>query len=227
MGMHARTKILLGESGIDKLSQKKVIIFGVGGVGGYVAEMLARTGVGSITLVDFDVVSLSNLNRQIIALNSTIGVEKVLIMKNRIKDINPEIKADAVVKKLTPENIEDFNLSLFDYVVDCIDMVKSKIALIKHCFDNNINIVCSMGTANRNHIPYFDIYDLFSTKNDGLARVLRRELKKIGVDKLNVVCSSNLPISSQELGSLVYFPASCACCLSAFVIDELLKTSKN
>lgn len=223
--MHTRTKIILGESGVNTLNQKKVIVFGVGGVGGYVAEMLARTGIGSITIVDFDIVSQSNLNRQIIALNSTIGVEKVVVMKNRLKDINPNIIVEAINDKLTPENIEKFNLSTYDYVIDCIDMVKSKVALIKYCFDNHIKIICSMGTANRSHIPYFDVYDLYDTKNDGLARVLRRELKKLNVDKLNVVCSSNLPFSSRTLGSLVYFPASCACCLTAFVVDELLKIS--
>ena len=111
-----RTKILLGEEGLENLDKAKVIIFGVGGVGGYVTEMLARTGVGHLTLVDFDVVSESNLNRQIIALNSTIGVEKVVVMRNRIKDINPKCNVEIKIDKVLPENIESFNLNSYDYV---------------------------------------------------------------------------------------------------------------
>ncbi len=222
MGMKDRTKLILKQEGIDKLASSSVIIFGVGGVGGYVCEMLARTGVGNITMVDFDVVSDSNLNRQIVALNSTIGVEKVLVMKNRIMDINPECNVTIKIEKLTPENIQSFNLKNYDYVVDCIDMVKSKIALIDYCFKHNIKIISSMGTGNKNGIPNFQVCDVFETKYDGLARVLRRELKKLGVTHSNVVCTNEQSIGGLEaVGSLVYYPAMCGCVLSAYVIKNL------
>lgn len=224
MGMKDRTKLILKDEGIDKLAKSSVIVFGVGGVGGYVCEMLARTGVGNITMVDFDTVSDSNLNRQIVALNSTIGVEKVVVMKNRIKDINPECKVTIKIEKLLPENIEQFNLKNYNYVVDCIDMVKSKIALINYCYQNNINIISSMGTGNKNGIPNFKVCDLFETKYDGLARVLRRELKKLGVTNSLVVCTDEQSLQGLDaIGSLVYYPAMCGCVLSAHVVNELTK----
>ena len=218
-----RTKILLGEEGLENLDKAKVIIFGVGGVGGYVTEMLARTGVGNLTLVDFDVVSESNLNRQIIALNSTIGVEKVVVMRNRIKDINPKCNVEIKIEKVLPENIESFNLGSYDYVIDCIDMVKSKIALIDYCAKHNIKIVSSMGAGNKFGIPHFKVCDLFETKYDGLARVLRRELKKLGVEKSTVVCTDEQSIPSTTVGSVVYYPAMCGCVVASFVINELSK----
>lgn len=224
MGMKDRTKLILKDEGLDKLAKSSVIVFGVGGVGGYVCEMLARTGVGNITMVDFDTVSDSNLNRQIVALNSTIGVEKVVVMKNRIKDINPECKVTIKIEKLLPENIEQFNLNNYNYVVDCIDMVKSKIALINYCYQNQINIISSMGTGNKNGIPNFKVCDLFETKYDGLARVLRRELKKLGVPNSLVVCTDEQSLQGLDaIGSLVYYPAMCGCVLSAHVVNELTK----
>lgn len=224
MGMKDRTKLILKDEGIDKLAKSSVIVFGVGGVGGYVCEMLARTGVGNITMVDFDTVSDSNLNRQIVALNSTIGVEKVVVMKNRIKDINPECKVTIKIEKLLPENIEQFNLKNYNYVVDCIDMVKSKIALINYCYQNDINIISSMGTGNKNGIPNFKVCDLFETKYDGLARVLRRELKKLGVTNSLVVCTDEQSLQGLDaIGSLVYYPAMCGCVLSAHVVNQLTK----
>lgn len=218
-----RTKILLGDEGIEKLAKSNVIIFGVGGVGGYVTEMLTRMGVGNITLVDFDVVSESNLNRQIIALNSTIGVEKVVVMRNRIKDINPKCNVQILVDKILPENIEKFNLQKYDFVIDCIDMVKSKIALINYCFKNQIKIVSSMGAGNKCGIPQFKVCDLFETKYDGLARVLRRELKKLGVEKSTVVCTDEQSVSSTTVGSVVYYPAMCGCVVASYVVNELVK----
>ena len=221
--MFERTEIILGKDNIERLKQSKVIIFGVGGVGGYACEMLARMGIGEITIVDFDVVSESNINRQIIALNSTIGKLKVEVMQSRVKDINPDCKITALNDKLLPENIEKFNLSNYDYVIDCIDMLKSKIALINYCYSNNIKIVCAMGAGNKRGIPSFNVCDIFETKYDNLARKMRKELKTLGVKKLDVVCSSQQSIKSEKVGSLVYYPAVCGATVASFVVEQLLK----
>ena len=217
-----RTKILLGEEGLENLDKAKVIIFGVGGVGGYVTEMLARTGVGNLTLVDFDVVSESNLNRQIIALNSTIGVEKVVVMRNRIKDINPKCNVEIKIEKVLPENIESFNLSQYDYVIDCIDSKNSKVALIKYCYDNKIKIISSMGAGNRSKIPNFVIKDIFDTSYDGLAKVVRKRLKELGVKKHTVVVCEQQPIKNKVVGSIAYYPTMSACVVASKVVNDLI-----
>jgi len=189
--MFRRSEILLGDS-IQKLFSANVIIFGIGGVGGYTAEMLVRSGVGSITIVDYDVVDISNKNRQIIALDSTIGKSKVEVMKDRIADINKDCKVAIFNEKLTPENIEKFQLEQYDYVIDAIDMVASKVALIQYCKDRGISIVSAMGAGNRVDIPTFEVVDIYKTYNDGLAKVLRNKLKKIGILEHKVVFTSNI-----------------------------------
>lgn len=222
--MFERTELILQKQGIERLKKSNVIVFGVGGVGGYVCEMLVRTGVQNITIVDFDTVSESNLNRQIIALRSMIGKNKVDVMKERIFDINPDCKVNNINKKLLPENLMDFNLLNYDFVVDCIDSVTSKIALIDYCTKNNINIISSMGTGNKNGIPNFVVMDIFETKNDGLAKVLRRELRKLNIKKYNIVCTNQeSTIKSRVIGSVVYYPASCACVLTSYVVQKLIE----
>lgn len=221
--MFRRTEILLGDK-INKLFNANVIIFGIGGVGGYTAEMLVRSGVGSITLVDYDKVDISNKNRQIIALDSTVGKYKVDVMRDRIADINKDAKVTIIKEKLTPENIESFDLAKYDYVIDAIDMVTSKIALIKHCFDNNIPIISAMGAGNRMDMPKFEVADIYKTYNDGLAKVLRNNLKKLGVTSHKVVFTSNIATPNGDtIGSIAYYPAMCGCVLSAYVLGELTK----
>lgn len=221
--MFSRTKQLIGDN-FDKLKKSSVIVFGVGGVGGYVVEMLVRSGIEKITIVDFDNVDITNINRQIIALNSTIGKPKVEAMTSRVMDINPNAQIIAINKKLLPENIESFNLAGYDYVIDCIDMVTSKIALIEYCFKNNIKIISAMGAGNRKCIPEFCVADIYSTYNDGLARVMRRELKKRDVTKHMVVFTKNIAeVSGENIGSIAYYPSMCGCVLSAYVINELIK----
>lgn len=223
MAFDERTVALLGEDKINFLKDKKVIVFGAGGVGGYVIEMLARTGVGTITMVDFDVVSESNINRQIIATIQTIGKLKVDCFLDRILQINPNCKVNAVAKKLTEQNVQDFNLQSYDIVIDCIDMVKSKVALIKYCFENNIKIISSMGAGNRYELPKFEICDIYKTKNDGLAKAVRTRLKKLGV-KHSLVCYSAQDAKKQKVvGSIAYFPATCGIYIGAYVINELIK----
>ncbi len=221
--MFRRTEILLGDK-INKLFGANIIVFGIGGVGGYTAEMLIRSGVGSITLVDYDKVDISNKNRQIIALDSTIGKYKVDVMKDRISDINKDAKVTIIKEKLTPENIESFHLENYDYVIDAIDMVTSKIALIKYCFDRNIPIISAMGAGNRMDIPKFEVTDIYKTYNDGLAKVLRNNLKKLGVTSHKVVFTSNIATPNGDtIGSIAYYPAMCGCVLSAYVLGELTK----
>lgn len=221
--MFSRLELLVGDK-LNNLKNANIIIFGVGGVGGYVAEMLVRSGLGNITIVDFDVVDITNKNRQIIALDSTVGKLKVEVLKDRINDINKECIVTAINDKLTKDNLNDFNLSKFDYVIDAIDMVSSKLSLIEYCYNSRIKIISSMGAGNRLGIPEFVVDDIYKTYNDGLAKVLRHKLRKLGVKHHKVVfCKNNSTFSGENIGSIAYFPAVAGCVLSAYVIDELLK----
>jgi tRNA A37 threonylcarbamoyladenosine dehydratase len=223
MSFNERTIALIGEDNIKKLNSKKVIVFGVGGVGGYVVEMLARSNIGEITLVDFDVVSESNINRQIIATTQSINKLKVECIKDRILAINPNCKVNIFAEKLTTENISIFNLKKYDFVIDCIDMVTSKIALIKFCYDNKIKIISSMGAGNRFELPKFEICDIFKTENDGLAKAIRSKLRSLGV-KRSLVCYSKQNAKKQKvIGSIAYFPASCGINIAAYVINYFIK----
>lgn len=221
--MFSRTELLIGDK-INNLHNANIIIFGVGGVGGYVAEMLVRSGIYNLTIVDYDKVDITNKNRQIIALDSTIGKLKVDVLKERLLDINKEAKIIAINDKLTKDNLESFNLSTFDYVIDAIDMVPSKVALIDYCYKNNIKIISAMGAGNRIGIPEFVVDDIYNTYNDGLAKVLRQNLRKLGVKKHKVVfCKNNSTYSGENIGSIAFFPAVSGCVLSAYVVNELIK----
>lgn len=221
--MFRRTELLLGDK-IKKLHNSNIIIFGVGGVGGYVAEMLVRSGVGKLTIVDFDKVDISNKNRQIIALDSTIGKNKVDVLKDRLYDINPECIVTAINDKLLPQNIDNFELRTFNYIIDCIDMVTSKISLIEYAYKHNLNIISAMGAGNRSSLPEFVVGDIFDTYNDGLAKVLRSKLRKLGIKKHKVVFSKNTSeYKGDTIGSIAYYPAMCGCMLSAEVINDLIK----
>lgn len=221
--MFRRTELLLGNK-INKLHNSNIIVFGVGGVGGYVAEMLVRSGIGKLTIVDFDVVDISNKNRQIIALDSTIGKPKVDVLKERLLDINKDCHVFAINTKLLVDNILDFDLTKYDYIIDAIDMVSSKIALIAYAHENNIPIVSAMGVGNRCDIPNIKITDIYDTYNDGLAKVLRKKLREKGIKKHDVVFSENIAVPNGEtIGSIAYYPAIAGCMLSAYVINQLVK----
>lgn len=189
-----RTEILLGADAMKKLKSSKVAIFGVGGVGGYVVEALARSGVGAIDLIDKDTVALSNINRQIIATMDTVGRDKVDVMAERIRSINP----DAIVYRhkcfYLPETAEQFDFSLYDYVVDAIDTVTGKIQLILQAGEAGVPIISAMGAGNKLDPSRFEVADIYQTSVDPLARVMRRELKKRGVEKLKVVYSKEKPL---------------------------------
>ncbi len=194
MEQFVRTKMLLGQETLDKLKNAHVAVFGVGGVGGYVAEALARSGVGKFDLIDNDTVALSNINRQIIALQSTVGQYKVDVMKARILDINPE--AEVTVHKcfFLPENSKEFNFSKYTYIVDAIDTVTAKLELIVRADEAGVPIISSMGTGNKLDPTRLEVSDIYKTEVCPLARVMRTELKKRGIKKLKVVYSKEQPV---------------------------------
>lgn len=221
--MNERTEILIGNEGIKRLASKNVAIFGIGGVGGYVAEMLARAGICNLTIVDFDKIDATNINRQIIALSSTVGKNKVDVMKKRLLDINPNINLNVVCDRYTMENSDILLSPNYDFVVDAIDDVKNKTSLIVECHKKNINIVSAMGAGNRIDVPTFEVADIYETFNDGLAKILRKNLKQAGIDKHTVVYTKSLAKKSKTVGSISYYPAMCGCTISAYVITQLLK----
>lgn len=190
----SRTELLLGKPAMEHLAECRVAVFGVGGVGGYVCEALARSGVGALDLIDDDKVCLSNINRQIIATNKTVGRYKTDVMKERILDINPEAKVTTHQCFFLPENAADFPFDKYDYVVDAIDTVTAKIELVMRCKEAKTPIISSMGAGNKLDPTLFRVTDIYKTKMDPLSKVMRRELKKRGVKKLKVVYSEEPPI---------------------------------
>ena len=185
-----RTELLFGSEGMEKLKNAKVALFGVGGVGGYVAEALARSGVGNMVLTDNDCVSVSNINRQIIALHSTVGRPKVEVMKERLLDINPEINLELHRSFYLPENHDDYDFASYDYVIDCIDTVAAKIDLVLEAQKAGTPIIASMGTGNKHHPELLEVSDIFKTSVCPLARVIRQECKKRRIKRLKVVFST-------------------------------------
>ena len=188
-----RTELVIGRDGLDKLRNSRVIVFGIGGVGGFAVEALARAGVGELTLVDNDTVSLTNLNRQIIATYDTIDQPKVEVMKKRIQSINKDCNVITHQVFVSNDNIEKLVAKDIDYVVDAIDTVSAKLGLAEYCYKNNIKIMSSMGTGNKLDPTQFKVTDVFKTQVCPLAKVMRYELRKRGVDKLKVVYSEEMP----------------------------------
>lgn len=219
----SRTELLIGQENLDKISKKHITLVGVGGVGGYVALMLARTGVEHIKLIDFDVVSSSNINRQVVADKNTIGKVKVEVLKDILLNINENIKVEVINDKISEENVEKY-IQNTDIVVDAIDSVKDKVALIVYCKKNNINIISAMGAGNRFDIPHFYLTDIYKTHDDGLAKVLRKKLRENNIDSLDVVTAeSKAKNCGRVVGSISYYPAVCGCTISAVVINKILR----
>lgn len=218
-----RTQLLIGVDKLQKIKDSKVIIFGLGGVGGYVVEMLARAGVGSLTIVDFDTVDETNINRQIIALHSTIGRAKTDLFKARLMDINPDLNLTVVNEKVCKENVAKFDLAQYDYVIDAIDIVTDKIELIKECHRTNVKSISAMGAGNRYSVPDFKCCDIFSTHNDGLSKILRKRLKEEGVTSHQVVFTPQDSVSNgRTVGSISFYPAMCGCVIASVVINDLI-----
>ena len=200
MGSFSRQEILLGPEGMKRLAQASVAVFGIGGVGSYVVEALARSGVGRLLLIDSDQISESNLNRQLIALHSTIGQLKVEAARARILDICPEVRVDVFPLFVTPENLETIPLEGCDYVVDAIDSVSAKLALAERCRDQGIPLIASMGTGNKLDPCRLELADISVTSVCPLARVMRRELRKRGICHLEVLYSREEPIRPWATG---------------------------
>ena len=197
---HSRTAALIGEEGLHRLKNARVAVFGIGGVGGHLAEALARAGVGHIHLIDRDTVSLSNINRQAVALHSTVGRPKAEVMAERIRDINPDCRVESSVCFYLPENANEFDLSRYDFVADCVDTVAAKLELAVRCQEVGTPLISAMGAGNKLHPEAFRISDISKTETAPLARVMRRELKKRGVKKLLCVWSDEPPIPANIVG---------------------------
>ena len=250
----ARFSMMVGEEGIERLKNSKVIVFGVGGVGSYTVEALARSGIGQITMVDFDEISESNINRQLHSLRSTIGKSKIDVMKDRILDINPECKVE-LVKKLVYDDVDEIfgnsenkslNNSKYDFVVDAIDVIRSKVNLIEYCIKNKINIISSMGFGNKMRPEMVEIAKIKNTSVCPMARTIRSILKKKGITNVPVAFSKEIPVQpnkselfKEELptefrenntiprkttpGSNAFVPGTAGLVLASYVIRKLLE----
>ncbi len=234
MNTFIRTQMLLGADAMERLKNSNIIIFGVGGVGSFAAEAVARCGVGRITLVDDDVVSESNINRQLIALNSTVGQLKTEVMKKRIADINPSAEVTVINKFYLPENGDEFELFKYDYIIDAIDTVSAKLDIAERAYKNGIPCISSMGAGNKLHPELFEIDDIYNTSVCPLAKVMRRELKKRGVKKLTVVYSKEEALTPDTIeeepsahekrrtpGSISFVPSAAGLILAGKVIRDL------
>ena len=227
-----RSALLLGVSGIDRLRKSTVAIFGVGGVGSYVAEALARVGVGHVWLVDHDVVSLSNVNRQIEALENTVGQPKTQAMKQRMLQINPAMQVTEWQTFYLPENAEEFPLQETNYVVDAMDTVTAKLELAQRCFRMGIPQISSMGAGNKLDPTKFEVTDIYQTKICPLAKVMRRELRRRGVERLKVVYSTeeakiprtqeSVPPGQKILGSVPFVPSVAGLIAAGEVVRDLI-----
>ena len=190
----SRTEMLLGSDAMDKLRNARVAVFGLGGVGGYIVEALARSGVGALDIIDNDTVSITNLNRQIVAVEGTVGMPKTEAAKMRIMQINPDCKVTAYNTFYMPENSSDFDFAQYDYIADAIDTVTAKIELVMNANKCGTPIICSMGTGNKLNPAELEVADIDKTSVCPLARIMRYELKRRGIKKLKVVYSKEMPI---------------------------------
>jgi len=229
----SRTQLLIGKEGIEKLAKSRVAVFGVGGVGGYVIEALARSAVGYIDIIDNDIVCESNINRQIIATTKTLGRLKVDVAKERILEINPDANVKAYNMFFTPQNAHEFDFKNYDYIIDAIDTVSGKLALIEKAKEHKIPIICSMGAGNKLDPTKFEVSDISKTTVCPLARVIRTELKKRKITDVKVVYSKETPIKpntseeenfskKQIPGSIAFVPSVVGLIIAGEVIKDLI-----
>lgn len=221
-----RTRLLIGLDAINKLKRSKVAVFGVGGVGSFVVEALARAAVGNIDIFDGDVVDATNINRQLVALHSTVGESKVQVMKKRLLDINPEIIVNAHHVVFNASNEANFSFEDYDYIVDAIDMVSSKLLIISKAKALGKNVISSMGMGNKINPSMIEITDIFSTQNCPLARVMRRELKARKISSLKVAYSKEMPLYKPENkvnSSISFVPSVGGLMIASEVVRDLIK----
>jgi len=224
----SRTALLLGEEALNALFTKHVAIFGLGGVGGYAAEALVRSGIGKFDLIDHDKISLSNLNRQIIATHKTIGRGKAEAMKERMLDINPDAEITIRPCFFLPENADAFSFESYDYVIDAVDTVTAKIELVLRAQAAGTPIISSMGTGNKRNPAMLEITDIYKTSVCPLAKVMRRELKKRGVKELKVAYSGEEPIRRGRLpGSTAFVPPAAGLLIASEVVKDLTELSSS
>ena len=227
----ARTRLTFGKENMEKLYNARVIVFGIGGVGGHAAEALVRSGVGHIDIVDFDKVEETNINRQLVALTSTIGKSKVEVLKNRLLDINPSLDIEAIEKFYLPENENEFDLSKYDYIVDAVDNMSAKISLVCRANELNVPIISAMGAGNKIEPIMLEVSDIYKTSVDPLAKILRHELRNRGIKKLKVVYSKEEPIKVDLKnekrraipGSTSFVPSTMGLIIASEVIKDLFK----
>lgn len=226
----SRTEVLIGKERVEKLQNSKVAIFGIGGVGSYVVEGLARAGIGSFILIDKDVVDETNINRQIIATKKTIGIPKVEVARQRILDINPNAKIEIREEFFLPESIDFFDEKI-DYVIDCVDTITAKIEIIVRAKKHNIPVISCMGTGNKLDPTKFEVEDIYKTSICPLAKVMRKELKQRGIKNLKVVYSKEEPIKTnlfdeetnkQIPGSISFVPSVAGLIIAGEVVKELI-----
>lgn len=226
--MHERTALLLGEEGLKRLRSARVAVFGMGGVGSYAAEALVRAGVGMLTVVDGDSVAESNLNRQLIALRSTLGRNKAEVFRERAREIDPDADITALPVFYGAENAELVDFAAFDYVADCVDRVTSKLLIVENCRRSGTPVISAMGAGNRLDPAAFSVGDVFRTSGDPLSRVMRKELRKRGIDSLPVVCSTEEPRRpgngephEKLLGSVSFVPGVAGLVLAGKIVRDL------
>ena len=228
---YIRTQWLIGEDAVENLKRSSVLLFGIGGVGSYTAEALARSGVGKITIVDCDTVSITNINRQIPALTSTVGKNKTDVMAERMRDIAPDAEIETVNVFVSPETIDRFDFSKYDFVIDAVDNVAAKLLIIKGCDAVGTPVISCMGTGNKLDPSRFKITDISKTQTCPLARVMRRELKKAGVSKCLALWSDEEPVKLQEgerlPGSISFVPATAGLRIAGEVILSLAKVKRS
>lgn len=226
MEKYVRLEKVIGKDKVDDLGQKCVLVIGCGGVGGYVCEALARSNIGRLIIVDFDVVDGTNINRQIIALESTIGQKKVDVLEKRLKDINPNLDVVKIDSFIGVDNIEVLFKDKLDYLVDACDSIKTKLALIDECLKRKIPFVSSMGTGNKLDPTKLDVVDIRKTVNDPLARIIRKYVKDKKIkDKVMVLSSTEVPVKTGERtpGSTAFVPGAAGLILASFVVRNLIK----
>ncbi len=221
--IYNRTEMLIGAEGVARLKVSKVAVFGIGGVGSFAAEALARSGIGSITFVDKDVIDATNINRQLIALHSTIGKPKVEVMRDRVKDINPDINVEIHQIFYNPDNAGNFPLSEYDYIVDAIDNITAKLELIVRAKQADVPIISSMGAGNKMEPSAFEVADISKTSVCPLAKVMRKELKERGIKDLKVVYSKEIPLHIKPPGSIAFVPPVAGMIMAGEVVKDLLQ----